>query len=160
MTQFPLIWSICTMYILHRRWPRHTGVSAGCTFLNSLSVLVSILLTAPVYAEVWRPLESKLCCKPQAYESSGIHYSAIQVNPSLVHRHSFIWIFYMPRLSIFTVSIPCLFLHLLITQHRCCNNIFLSSYYDNQNFQFNQVCPARNDDLLTDTNFSHPPSLL
>lgn len=152
MTQFSLIWSICTMYSLHRRWPRHTGVSAWCTFLNSLSVLVSILLTAQVYAEAWRPLESKLRYKPQAYESSGIHYSAIQVNPSLFRRHSFIWIFYMPWLSIFTVLSP---LFLVYFQHRCCISIFLSFYYDNQQAQFNQVCPVRNDDLLALTQTFH-----
>lgn len=147
MTQFPLIWYICTMYILHRRWPRRTGVSAWCTFLNSLSVLVSILLTAPVYAEAWCPLESKLRCKPQAYESSGIHYNVIQVNPSLfllfsstfehatfnVHygldMQTFVYLNILHALVVhfysFNSFIPYLVLRLLITQHRYCINIFL-----------------------------------
>lgn len=81
----PLKHDTVSLDLVHLRHVNFTAHRSQCMihFLNSLSLPVSILLTAPIYAEAWCPLLSEFRCKRQAHESSGIHYSAIQVNPSL-----------------------------------------------------------------------------
>lgn len=69
--------------------------------------------------------------------------------------HTFLYLNILHALVVhlysFNSFIPYLVLHLLITQHRCCVNIFLSFHFDNQKFQFNQVSRlvvGRNGELL------------